>query len=100
MMKPTVRVIPWSRTSFALTGIVLLAGIAACGSSSENRADGASQAEAGGPTDAPLTTEAGRWPAAVTVNTCEDFANVTVGSYVVQSDYWNKTVCPGTQCME
>ncbi|HEY5284559.1 MAG TPA: hypothetical protein VIM14_17340 [Polyangia bacterium] len=34
------------------------------------------------------------------MSTCEERANVTVGSYLVQSDYWNKAVCPGTQCMD
>jgi len=99
-MKPTVRMISCSRSSFAAAGIVLLAGIGGCGSSSDHGADAAGQLEAGGPADAPLTSEVGRFPAAVTVNTCEDYANVSVGSYVVQSDYWNKSVCPGTQCME
>jgi hypothetical protein len=100
MMKPTVRVHACSRISFALTSAVLLAEMAACGSSSTNRVDAASPAEAAGPVDVPLAVETGRWPAEVTVNTCQDFANVTVGSYVVQSDYWNKALCPGTQCME
>jgi hypothetical protein len=31
--------------------------------------------------------------------TCEPFTTVPVGSYVVESDYWNDTQCPGTQCL-
>jgi hypothetical protein len=40
------------------------------------------------------------WPAEVTVNSCEDFATAAVGSYLISSNYWNKDVCPGTQCIE
>ena len=25
--------------------------------------------------------------------------NLTVGSYIVETDYWNQSGCPGTQCM-
>ena len=99
-MKPTVRLEVCSRMSFTLGGVVLLAGLTACGNDSGNRTDGAVGAEAGGPVDAPLAAEAGRWPAEVTVSTCQEHANVAVGSYLVQSDYWNPDVCPGTQCMD
>ena len=99
-MKPTICLKVFSRTSFALGGVVLLAGLTACGSDSENRPDGAIEAEAGVPVDAPLAVEASRFPADVTVSTCQEHANVTVGSYLIQSDYWNKDVCPGTQCMD
>jgi cellulose 1,4-beta-cellobiosidase len=34
-----------------------------------------------------------------TINTCAPNQNVTVGAYVVQTDYWNRTKCPGTQCV-
>ncbi len=34
-----------------------------------------------------------------TINTCAKFQAVTVGSYIVQTDYWNQGTCPGTQCM-
>jgi cellulose 1,4-beta-cellobiosidase len=33
------------------------------------------------------------------VTTCATYENVTVGSYIVQTNYWNETGCPGTQCM-
>ena len=99
-MKPTVCLKVFSRTSFDLGGVVLLAGLTACGSDSENRPDGAIEAEAGVPVDAPLASEVGLWPAESTVSTCQEHANVTVGSYLIQSDYWNKDVCPGTQCMD
>jgi hypothetical protein len=39
------------------------------------------------------------WPAEVTIDTCEPFQNVTVGSYVVETNFWNQGACPGTQCM-
>ncbi len=101
-MKTTVCTGVFSRTSVA---IVWLAGLAACGSSSDDRVDGggldaAPTTEAGSPLDSPLTTEAGRWPAEVAVTTCQDFASLNVGSYTVQANYWNKDLCPGTQCME
>lgn len=31
--------------------------------------------------------------------TCAQYQNVTVGSYVVETNYWNQVMCPGTQCM-
>lgn len=36
---------------------------------------------------------------AATVTTCAQYQAVTVGSYIIQTDYWNQTHCPGTQCM-
>jgi hypothetical protein len=33
------------------------------------------------------------------VTTCDQYKNVTIGSYIVETDYWNQTGCPGTQCM-
>jgi len=39
------------------------------------------------------------WPADVTVNTCDPNQDVTVGSYVVETNFWNQRACPGTQCM-
>ena len=36
---------------------------------------------------------------AKTISTCDQYQAVTVGSYVVQTDYWNKGQCPGTQCV-
>jgi hypothetical protein len=29
----------------------------------------------------------------------DPYAAVIVGSYVVESDYWNEGICPGSQCM-
>jgi len=34
-----------------------------------------------------------------TVETCAQYQSVTVGSYIVQTDYWNPGQCPGTQCL-
>lgn len=34
-----------------------------------------------------------------TIETCEQYQGVTVGNYIVQTDYWNKGQCPGTQCV-
>jgi hypothetical protein len=30
---------------------------------------------------------------------CDLYDNETVGSYVIETDYWNAAACPGTQCM-
>ena len=76
-----------SRMSFALPGVILLAGVAACGGM------GARPVEV----DAALPPV---WPAEQTVSSCDDFATIAVGSYVLQSNYWNKDTCPGTQCIE
>lgn len=35
-----------------------------------------------------------------TVEACGQYQGVTVGSYIVQTDYWNKDKCPGSMCME
>jgi hypothetical protein len=34
-----------------------------------------------------------------TINTCVQYQSVTVGSYIIDTDYWNEDKCPGTQCM-
>ena len=34
-----------------------------------------------------------------TINTCAPYQSVTIGSYIVQTDYWHKDLCPGTQYM-
>ena len=86
-MKPAVLRRTFSRTSFTLGGVVLLAELAACA-----RNPSAS-------VDAAPVVEAGSWSPGVTVNTCEDFATVPVGAYIVESDYWNRDSCPGSQCM-
>ena len=99
-MKPTVCLKRFSGTSYALGAFILVAGPAACGDDAGFRPDGASGTEAGRPSDAALASEAGRWPSESTVSTCQDYASVNVGSYVVQADYWNKDACPGTQCMD
>jgi hypothetical protein len=39
------------------------------------------------------------WPAEVRIDTCDPFRDVTVGSYVVETNFWNQGACPGTQCM-
>jgi hypothetical protein len=77
------------RTSFALAGVSLFMGLAGCG--------GLSDRPDGGSADAPLAPV---WPASVTTTSCEDFESLSVGSYVIASNYWNKTTCPGTQCIE
>jgi Glycosyl hydrolase family 12 len=97
-MKPTVCLEPPRKTSFALGGVLFLVGVAGCGSDTGFRP--ASGADGGRTLDVPFASEAGHWPAEVTVSTCQDYASVTVGSYVVQSNYWNKRACPGTQCMD
>lgn len=103
-MKPTVGPSPRCRNLLALASLAMFAGPTACGSDS-SRADAGSGAEAGAAEagavpDAPLASEAGAFLPANTVSTCLDYASVTVGSYVVQANYWNKQVCPGTQCMD
>jgi cellulose 1,4-beta-cellobiosidase len=81
----------FSGTFCALGGVVLLVELAGCASDPIAAVDSGAVAVA--------AVEAGTWPAAVTVNTCQDFATLRVGSYVVESDYWNKASCPGSQCM-
>ena len=82
-----MKIAAFSGTSFTLGGVILLAELAACARSPGAGVDGGHG------------VEAGNWPPGVTVNTCQDFATVPVGSYVVEADYWNKGSCPGTQCM-
>jgi len=76
-----------SRTSFARASITLFAGLAACGGLGKRPVE----------VDAALPPV---WPAEVTVATCERYASVAVGDYVMQSNYWNLETCPGTQCVE
>lgn len=33
------------------------------------------------------------------VTSCAQYNYVTVGSYVIETNYWNQGACPGTQCM-
>jgi len=33
------------------------------------------------------------------VETCARYQGVTVGNYIVQTDYWNQDKCPGAQCL-
>jgi hypothetical protein len=80
----------FSRKTLTFGYALLLVGLAACGGMDE-RPSGGSGLDAALP---PL------WPDEVRVDTCEDFASKSVGSYVVSSNYWNKTTCPGIQCME
>jgi hypothetical protein len=77
--------------------LAVLGGMPACGSDTGTRPG---WGDAGSSKDAPMASEVGRFPAEATVSTCQDYASVTVGSYVVQSNYWNKRACPGTQCMD
>jgi hypothetical protein len=92
-MKPTALQNIFSGTSSTLVGVVLLAELAACA-----RSPSARSPSAGVDADGPVV-EAGSEPPGGTVNTCDQYAAVTVGSYVVESDYWNKGSCPGSQCM-
>ena len=81
---------PPTRTSFTLASVMLLAGHAACG--------GLGVRGANEPTvDAPVAPV---WSPDISTTSCEDYATVSVGSYVVQSNYWNKATCPGTQCIQ
>jgi hypothetical protein len=73
----------------------MVAGLTACGSDGGRRvADAATGV-------APDTaSEVDRFPAEAKVSTCKDYDSVTVGAYQIQSNYWNKGKCPGTQCMD
>ncbi len=73
----------------SLTGLVLLASLAGCG--------GLGAGQDASTADAPLAPV---WSPDITFSSCDDFATTAIGSYVVQSNYWNKAVCPGTQCIE
>lgn len=86
-MKPTARRGTLSGRSFVLACVLLLAELSACARSPSASVDS-------GP-----VVDANSWSPEVTVNTCDDFAMMTVGSYVLESNCWNKTRCPGTQCM-
>ena len=89
-----------STTCPPLVGVVVLAALAACARSSSQAVDGAVAIDSGGAAiDRAAAVDPSTWPPEVTLNTCEDYANVPVGAYVVQSNYWNKSGCPGTQCM-
>jgi cellulose 1,4-beta-cellobiosidase len=80
--------------------VVMLAGVAACGSDAGILPDGGSGADARGPADVALAGDSSRSPGEATVTTCQDYGSVTVGSYIVQTDYWQKSACPGTQCLD
>ncbi len=56
--------------------------------------------EAAPASEVSLASETGQWSAEVTLSTCEDYASVFVGSYVVETNYWNNGACPGTQCVD
>src|SRR5665213_1362780 len=34
-----------------------------------------------------------------TISTCAPFKNVTIGPYIIQTNFWNHN-CPGTQCVD
>jgi hypothetical protein len=53
----------------------------------------------GGHEDAAGVRDAGP-PSKNVVTTCALQDNVNVGSYVVETDYWNSVACPGTQCVD
>jgi len=46
------------------------------------------------PTPPPTPT-----PAPTLIATCDQYLEVTVGSYVVETNFFNQPACPGTQCM-
>jgi len=77
-----------SRTSSARLGVIVVAGLAACGGLGKRSGEQS--------LDAPV---APTWPAAVTYEGCDQYAGRTVGSYYIQSNYWNQDNCPGTQCI-
>lgn len=54
-------------------------------------------ADGGGEGDSGVAGDAASPPGVVTSCLLQD--HVTVGSYVVETDYWNQTACPGTQCV-
>jgi cellulose 1,4-beta-cellobiosidase len=68
--------------------------LGAGGATVQGGSGGAGTSGAGGAGGANTT-----WPQNVTVDTCDQYAAVKVGSYVVESDFWNQGSCPGTQCM-
>jgi cellulose 1,4-beta-cellobiosidase len=84
-MKPPALQNVLSERFSIVVGVVLLAELAACARNPS--------------VDGGAVVEAGSWPPGVTVNTCAQYATVPVGAYVVESDYWNKESCPGSQCM-
>jgi len=48
-----------------------------------------------GSSEAEMDIDAGQYA----VMTCAQYDDEPVGSYVVETDYWNQSSCPGTQCM-
>jgi len=49
------------------------------------------------PTAAPSSTPV-TWPGQTT-STCSQFQNVNVSPYTVETNYWDSSVCPSTQCV-
>jgi hypothetical protein len=88
-MDSTLGLHAFPRTLRAFAGVILLAGLAACGGIGDR--PGATN------TEAPTVPQ---WSFTDTITSCEDFASFAVGSYIMQSNYWNKATCPGTQCMK
>lgn len=82
----------------------IAAGLVACFASTSECKDGAGQCESvpagsgAGGNGAEATVDAGL-PFEGGTTTCKAYDNLTVGAYVVQTNYWNETGCPGTQCM-
>src|ERR1700685_256264 len=66
-----------------------------------SRSDGGttSRGSDGGHEDAGGDRDAGPPPKNV-VTSCALQDSVNVGSYVVETDYWNPVTCPGTQCVD
>jgi cellulose 1,4-beta-cellobiosidase len=54
----------------------------------------------GSPLDSSQVSNTNRWPAEDNFSTCDDYGGVTVGSYMVQTNYWNQSACPGIQCLD
>jgi hypothetical protein len=86
-MLSTVSLKVFARITFS--AFLLLAGTTGCG--------GLTQADAGASTvDAPVAPV---WPAEITHTSCARYDNFVVGSYVVQTDYWNDRCLQGDQCI-
>jgi Glycosyl hydrolase family 12 len=93
-----------SRLPAALASVTIAAGCVACGARTELSDTGAGGAENAGDggglvtdTGAGGAENAGDGGGLVTM--CALFGTVGVGSYLVETDYWNQASCPGTQCM-
>ncbi len=84
---------------------VLCAAVIACVIAPLACSRNSSPAGGAAPTPSPTATSTltptmtATWAPGNTINTCDPYAAMTVGSYVVEADFWDQGSCPGTQCM-